>query len=147
MSQSDRIIENTTRGIYNDSMRQTGDTSHRAAERQQRRTSNFALEQYSDALEESVELARRNRELQEQLEDSQDLINFWANDSEAYRRTLRHLKDNWQPKEGAQETIKEIVSKKRDEVKQDPSWKEEKEQVNKRLVSSKRGQAKRKPRT
>lgn len=146
MSRSQRIIESVTHGIYNDAMRQTGATSLMSTERNHQRTRNLATEQYEEALDETVELTRKNRELQAQLEDCEDIINFWANNNETFRRTLHYLKDNWQPKDGAEASIKKVVGDKRQEVKQDQNWPEEKKQTNKRLADGRREAQKRKPR-
>jgi hypothetical protein len=73
------------------------------------------------------ELILANSELKEQLHEANDLIQFWANGSETFRRTMRHLHENWAPKSPQAETdLTTLMAEQRAVIKDDPAWPERK---------------------
>lgn len=79
---------------------------------------------------ENQDLLEANLKLKEQLEESNDLVAFWANDSESFRRTLHHLRDNWVPKSGAEADLSKIVSEQHASVRDNPEWQKERQAIS-----------------
>lgn len=65
------------------------------------------------------------------LTEAEELINFWANGSEAFRRTMQHLRQNWTPPEGAETDLNAMVNAHHAEARQDPAWIEKRDATTK----------------
>lgn len=130
MSTTSTRIDHETIGMSLSRRRRRNQEMTMALGRQQVSEADHQRRLKHDLEDEAHDLMVANRKLQEDLEEANDLINFWANDSEAFRRTIHHLQKNWQPKPGAETDLKNLVTTTHADVRNNPEWAEEKKKVN-----------------
>lgn len=114
-------------------LRRSARNTERFAQARERQVAAEADHQRSrrGALQDEVnDLVDANIKLKDELDEANDLINFWANNSEAFRRTLHHLRENWEPKNGESVDINEIAKQKHTEILASEDWKEERTKTN-----------------
>jgi hypothetical protein len=121
MSTATRIDDETTEMVNRHSSRMTRLQLDVMAQRQRSQESaqgarRRAVQRENDDLED--ECAR----LRASLSEAEELINFWANGSEAFRRTMQHLRQHWTPPEGAETDLNSMVNVHHAEARQDPEW-------------------------
>jgi predicted nuclease with TOPRIM domain len=110
-------------------------TDSMARDRQARRENERLEEITGDQEDANRRLRKKNKELEAKLEDAEDLILYWANSSETFRRTILHLQDCWTPapeEAHLKENINTLVNAKGAELAADPNWKSEREVKNER---------------
>ncbi len=146
-----------TLNILNGMLHQAGERSQIEAQRSDQRAFNAREEMheqshqsYMRAVAENTvlreELAKRDQELLEQ----KDLVAYWANGNEAYRRTIQHLCQFWAPQENSPDTVSQeakeanlaqaqnLVNQKINELAEDPEWPEKLNKVNSSRVKKRR---------
>lgn len=121
MSTATRIDDETTEMVNRHSSRMTRLQLDVMAQRQRSQESNQgarrrAVQRENDDLEE--ECIR----LRQELATAHELIDFWANGSEAFRRTMQHLRQHWTPPAGAETDLNTMVNTHHAEARQDPAW-------------------------
>ncbi len=70
-------------------------------------------------------------QLRAALSEAEELIHFWANGSEAFRRTMQHLRQHWTPPAGAATDLSTLVNTHHAEAQQDPAWIEKRDATTK----------------
>lgn len=121
MSNATRIDEETVDQVNRHSSRMTRlqvDLMHQRQRSQEATQSarRRAAERENDALEDEC------RRLRQELAIAHELIDFWANGSEAFRRTMQHLRQHWTPPAGAETDLVALVNTHHAEARQDPAW-------------------------
>ena len=130
MSTATRIDEETVDQVNRHSSRMTRlqvDLMHQR-QRSQEATQGArrrAAERENDALEDEC------RRLRQELATAHELIDFWANGSEAFRRTMQHLRQHWTPPAGAETDLVALVNANHAEARQDPAWIEKRDATTK----------------
>ena len=130
MSTATRIDDETTEMVNRHSSRMTRLQLDVMAQRQRSQESNQgarrrAVQRENDDLEE--ECIR----LRQELATAHELIDFWANGSEAFRRTMQHLRQSWTPPAGAETDLVALVNANHAEARQDPAWIEKRDATTK----------------
>lgn len=130
MSTATRIDDETTEMVNRHSSRMTRLQLDVMAQRQRSQESNQgarrrAVQRENDDLEE--ECIR----LRQELATAHELIDFWANGSEAFRRTMQHLRQHWTPPAGAETDLSAMVNAHHAEARQDPAWIEKRDATTK----------------
>ena len=121
MSTASRIDEETVDQVNRHSSRMTRlnvDLMHQR-QRSQEATQGArrrAVQRENDDLED--ECVR----LRQELAVAHELIDFWANGSEAFRRTMQHLRQHWTPPAGADTDLSTLVNTHHAEAREDPAW-------------------------
>lgn len=144
-----------TLNILNGMLHQAGDRSQIEAQRSDQRAFNAREEMHEEShqsymravAENTVlreELAQRDQELLEQ----KDLVAYWANGNEAYRRTIQHLCQFWAPtdqphldhaaKDGQ---VKQVMDDKISEIIADPEWVDKRTEKNEKRIKKRRQRA------
>ncbi|BFI96239.1 MAG: hypothetical protein RSP_17490 [Rhodanobacter sp.] len=130
MSTATRIDEETVDQVNRHSSRMTRlqvDLMHQR-QRSQESTQGArrrAVQRENDDLED--ECVR----LRAALAEAEELIDFWANGSEAFRRTLRHLHESWTPPAGTETDLNTMVNTHHADARQDPAWIEKRDATTK----------------
>ena len=130
MSTATRIDEETVDQVNRHSSRMTRlnvDLMHQRQRSQEATQSarRRAVQRENDDLEDEC-----NR-LRVALTEAEELINFWANGSEAFRRTMQHLRQHWTPPAGAETDLNAMVNAHHAEARQDPAWIEKRDATTK----------------
>lgn len=122
-----------TMNILNGMLHQSAERSHIAAAQSNQRAQNsrddHSDEQHDDLIRTigennflKAELAKRDEELLEQ----KDLVAYWANGNEAFRRTIQHLQTHWSPESPSEAPLKEsiqpLINEKLSETVTDSEW-------------------------
>jgi len=127
----------------------TARTSGMEAERALRRAGNarqaFADDTHKELVDTLVEngvLKAQLQQKEEELLDLRDLVSFWANGNEAYRRTVDHLREHWAPLDPTETPLKDnarpLALAKLKEAEQDPTWVAERERRNQERVAKRK---------
>ncbi len=121
MSTATRIDEETVDQVNRHSSRMTRlnvDLMHQRQRSQEATQSarRRAAERENDELEEECIRLRKA------LAEAEELIDFWANGSEAFRRTMQHLRQHWTPPAGAETDLVALVNTNHAEAREDPAW-------------------------
>lgn len=126
MSTTSTRIDHETIGMSLSRRRRRNQEMTMALERQQVSEADHQRGRKRALEDEAHDLMVANRKLQEDLEEANDLINFWANGSEAFRRTIHHLKKNWQPAPGEEQDLNKIVDKEHADLRANTEWQNKK---------------------
>ena len=150
MSDSLRRQRAQTLNILNGMLHQASESSLIEAQRSEQRAVNAREEMHEESHQSYMravaeitvlreELAKRDQELREQ----KDLVAYWANGNEAYRRTIHHLCEFWAPQEHAQDPelkevhlaqVQQLVNQKTNELVEDPEWPDKLNRANSRRI-------------
>ena len=126
-------------------MQQDADRANRRAENAREEMAEDQHSSYMRAVAENAVLrevlAKRDQELLEQ----RDLVAYWANGNEVYRRTIQHLCQFWAPQESPQSSeqtradqVNTLVQSKTDEVLSDQTWVTTRNNKNEARVAKRR---------
>jgi len=88
--------------------------------------------------EENDDLLQTVLKLRKELEESNDLVAFWANSSESFRRTLHYLRKNWTPNPGIESDVAKILKEQQGGVCDNPEWQAERKVISDKQTAKRR---------
>lgn len=113
---------------------------------EQRFMETAAFNETLDLMRANNKLKEENAQLLEQNQQAENLLMSVAQRSEAFRRVIAHMKQNWAPENPAEEALKNdvvpLVDEKIAEVAQDAHWQED---TRKKIEGNIKPPRKRKP--
>lgn len=130
-------------------LQQEADRANRRAENAREEMAEDQHSSYMRAVAENAVLREKLAERDQELLEQKDLVAYWANGNESYRRTIQHLCQFWAPQENSLDTVsreanlaqvQNLVHQKTNEIVEDPEWPDKLNRINSARVKKRRQQ-------